>query len=41
MDSLYAFKCRRFRNTRNNIVKLFLKHIALPVKVTLNCNYPR
>jgi hypothetical protein len=33
---LYAFKCKRFRNTRNTvifgtIVKLFLKHPALPV----------
>jgi hypothetical protein len=43
MDSLYAFKCKRFRNIRRNVtvVKLFLKHPALTVEVTLNRNYPR
>jgi hypothetical protein len=42
---LYGFKCKRFRNTRhtfwNIILKLFFKHPALPVKFTLNRNYPR
>jgi hypothetical protein len=28
MDSFYAFKCKRFRNTWNTIVKLFVKHPA-------------
>jgi hypothetical protein len=46
MDSLYAFKYKRFRNTRhsnilNTIAKLFFKHPALPVEVTLNRNYPK
>jgi hypothetical protein len=43
MDSLYAFKCKRSRNTRHTvtIVKLFLKHPVIPVEVTLNRNYPR
>jgi hypothetical protein len=41
MDSLYAFKCKRFRNIWNTIVKLFLNHPALPVEVALNRNYPR
>jgi hypothetical protein len=42
---LYAFKCKGFQNTPhsniwNSIAKLFLKHSALPVEVTLNHNYP-
>jgi hypothetical protein len=47
MNSLYAFKCKLFRNARhtatygNTIVKLFLKHSVLPVKVKLNRNYLR
>jgi hypothetical protein len=46
MNGLYAFKCKRFRNTRhsniwNTIVTLFLKHPALPVEGTLNRNYSR
>jgi hypothetical protein len=47
MDSLYAFKSKRFRlhsphsNIWNTIVKLFMKQLALPVEDTLNRNYPR
>jgi hypothetical protein len=46
MDNLYTFKCKRFRNARrtniwSKIVKLFLKHPALPVEVTLNHDYLR
>jgi hypothetical protein len=46
MNSLYAFKIKRFRNTSpqsniwNAIVKFF-KHPVLPVEVSLNRNYPR
>jgi hypothetical protein len=46
MTSLYAPKYKLFPNTRltitfeNTIVKQFLKRPALPVKVTLNRNYP-
>jgi hypothetical protein len=45
-EQFVDFKCKRFRNTRHNnisntIIKLFLKHPALPVKVTLNRNYSR
>jgi hypothetical protein len=42
-NSLYVFKCKRFRNSNiwSTIVKPFLKHLALPVKFTLDRNYPR
>jgi hypothetical protein len=44
---LQLLLCRVFRkhspksNIWNTIVKLFLKHPALPVEVTLNRKYPR
>jgi hypothetical protein len=47
VDNLYAFKYKRFPNTRhtvtfrNTIVELFLKHFAIPLEVTLYHNYPR
>jgi hypothetical protein len=44
LEMLLCGECKRFRNTRNicnTIVKLFLKHPALPVEVKLNRNYPR
>jgi hypothetical protein len=46
MGNLYAFKCKRFRYIRHRgtfgtIAKLYLKHPALPVEVSLNRNYPR
>jgi hypothetical protein len=36
MDSLYAFKCLRFRNIRHTVtvVKLLLKYPALPLEVS-------
>jgi hypothetical protein len=45
MDTLYAFKCKRFRNTRqhsnisNTIVELFLKH-PVYVKMALKESSP-
>jgi hypothetical protein len=29
MDSLYAFKCKHFRNIQNTLVKFFFEHLAL------------
>jgi hypothetical protein len=36
-NNLHAFKCKRFRNTRH--CNFLFKLPALPVEVTLNCNY--
>jgi hypothetical protein len=38
---LKAYKVSIVQHLWNTIVKLFLKHPALPVEVTLNRNYPR
>jgi hypothetical protein len=43
VDSLDSFKCKCFYNAGHTVtaVKLFLKHAALLVEVTLNRNYLR
>jgi hypothetical protein len=46
MDSLYAFKRKRFRNFRHTVTLRILyngfpKHPALPVEATLNRDYLR
>jgi hypothetical protein len=47
INSLYAFKYKHFHNTFhtvtfwNTIAKLFFKHPAVLVEVTLNPSYPR